>query len=464
MANPLYDKTYTDTRTISGVTVTTKFESHIAYGGGAAAATVTVKASQASGLMCRMSFYKYDGSTYPMTFTVTNEYAPAQNTYIVGYIDQNSGTVDGYVTIKIYRSSDGTTLGEYDISYYDIFVHVDVSDPIVDRFVVTTNYLGTVPSVSFKVRHPYLRNVAFHMITDPGEGELGWNEVECSASAYDETSLSTGVVDYTYTGWSSPKRWSSGYTYRYKLYASLSYGHFTVMLDEGTITFDSKVESIVMNSLSQMSVGQTQQVIYTQKKPDGATGPFKYPGVTFTSSNTAAATINSSGVITAVGNGTTTIKVISDDPWPSTVDPLAENPFDEKTLVVTPTPGTFPTLENDYTRITKADMDNFIAAEGILKAQLEPSSWETLTFNGYAHSVFEIYELIEDIITNLQYLTAKYLADHPSSSAAQTLNQQAQNCTIERENALLPGQDVHSWRATFRTIAQTLTALADLVL
>lgn len=449
--DPLYDKVYEHTHNFNyngqTITLTSHFESHFnRYRIGLLEGTVNVQTKVSSGgFYCEMWFPPtYIPGVYWLDFYPTSDYAnPKSMEYFRPNIE--TGIVDGQVKVEVYKDTSLLNkLAEYYINLSDIFVHIDTSVPTLDRLSVTTNYLGTIPSVDIKVSHPYLIFAEFDIETP--DGTFKWLRPYADDN---------GVAEKTFTDWVNSQSWESGHQYSYTVAAMTWLSNF--ILERGTITFDSKVTGIVLNNLQQMNTGQTQQAGYTLLKPDGAAGPFKYPGATFSSSNTSVATINSSGLITAVAYGTATITVVSNDPW---CDPSFS---DSKTLIVTPTPGAFPTLETDYTRITKGDIEDFLSAEEILKATLNPSNWTTITFDGYSHSVFTIYELIGDIIDNLQQLTAKYLIDNPSSATAQQLNSQAQGCTIDRENSLYP-TGVTAWRVTFRTISQTLIGLADAIL
>lgn len=456
--DPKYDKVYEHTHSLSRyplITVTTHFETHLEYNESIGTLQGTVKATIKSSdllFISRIYFppdYMVGEQNYLQFYTSSNFTTVQEFRYLRP--NKTTGLVPGQIKVELYGTYDWVHFYDlYEEYFFDcsnIFVPIDASAPTLDRLNVTTDYLGTIPSVDIKASHPYLKKVTYNIKDSSGNLQ--------SASINASNEVAEGVVAW------EQQLWESGHNYEYSVTANTALKSYT--LTSGTVTFDSKVADVVLNDLSQMSTGQTQQTRYTLLKPDGAVGPFKYPGVTFSSSNTSVATINSSGLITAVSYGTTTIKVISDDPWPSTVDPLAENPSDSKTLIVTATPGTFPTLETDYTRITKGDIEDFLLAEEILKAMLNPSSWVTITFDGYSHSVFTIYELIGDIIDNLQQLTAKYLIDNPSSATAQQLNSQAQGCSIDRENSLYP-TGVTAWRVTFRTISQTLIGLADAIL
>lgn len=449
-----YDNVYEVSHTFydyddrTNVTITAHFESSLTYYNPIVTVNGQVMASCSASTgryYCRMWFPPtWIPGEYWLDFYMAPDHT--QTPKGIGYfrVNEATGMVNGQVKIEIYDFYNMTGLrATFYANCSDIFTHLDPSPPTIDRLTVTTNYLGAIDSVSLKARHPDLIKVSFSIKTNEG------NTKSCLFEARN------GVAEGTDDRWVDSFYWDSGHSYEYDLwgYTALTY----YKLDEGTVTFDSKVTGIVLSNLSQMNTGQTQQARYTLLKPDGATGPFKYPGVTYSSSNTSVATINALGMITSVAYGTTTITVVSDDPW------VEERFSDSKTLIVTPTPGAFPTLETDYTRITKGDIEDFLSAEEILKAMLNPSSWVTITFDGYSHSVFTIYELIGDIIENLQNLTGKYLADHPSSTTAQQLHSQAMGCTIDRENSLYP-TGVTAWRVTFRTIARTLTELADLVL
>lgn len=456
--DPRYDKVYEHTHNFTDyplITATTHFETHLEYNESIGTLQGTVKASiKTSDLYFVGRIYfppEYIVGDYNyLEFWVSENYNATRE---IRYLRPNktTGKVDGRVRIELYGTYDFVhfyNLYEaYSFDCSNLFVQIDASAPTLDMLNVTTDYLGTIPSVDIKASHPYLKKVTYNIKDSSGNLQ--------SASINAANEVAEGVVAW------EQQFWESGHSYEYELKANTELKSYTV--DTGTVVFDSKVVDVAMSNLQQMNTGQTQQTSYTLLKPDGAVGPFKYPGVTYSSSNTSVATINSSGLITAVAYGTATITVVSDDPWPETVDPLAEHPSDSKTLIVTSTPGAFPTLETDYTRITKGDIEDFLSAEEILKAELNPSSWTTITFDGYSHSVFTIYEMIGDIIENLQNLTSKYLANNPSSTTAQQLNRQAQGCTIDRENSLYP-TGVTAWRVTFRTISQTLIGLADAIL
>lgn len=456
--DPKYDKVYEHTHSLSRyplITITTHFETHLEYNESIGTLQGTVKASIKSSdllFISRIYFppdYMVGEQNYLQFYTSQNISTVQEFRYLRP--NKTTGIVPGQIKVELYGTYDFVHFYDlyeaYSFDCSNLFVQIDASAPTLDRLNVTTDYLGTIPSVDIKASHPYLKKVTYNI------KDSGGNLQSASINAANE--VAEGVVAW------EQQLWESGHNYEYSVTANTELKSYT--LTTGTVVFDSKVVDVAMSNLQQMNTGATQQVTYALWKPEGAVGPFKYPGVTFSSSNTSVATVDSFGLITAVAYGTTTITVVSDDPWRETVDPLAEHPSDSKTLIVTPTPGAFPTLETDYTRITKGDIEDFLSAEEILKAMLNPSSWVTITFDGYSHSVFTIYELIGDIIENLQNLTSKYLANNPSSTTAQQLNNQAQGCTIDRENSLYP-TGVTAWRVTFRTISQTLIGLADAIL
>ena len=180
-----------------------------------------------------------------------------------------------------------------------------------------------------------------------------------------------------------------------------------IELFKTTYIFPAAVEYITIDQFSYMFIDDgPKKINYALHANSNALGEIANTEVTFETSNSSVCFVSSDGIITPRRAGTCIITVTSTD---NTFN--GDYPKAELSLFVSDARN-FPYFKLNYDYLNVFLMRNIILALNFLEAKEEYADHEhykTLQFNGYAHDVRTIFELLTDAADNIDLFNAMFV-------------------------------------------------------
>ena len=247
------------------------------------------------------------GDTYTLSPEVSpSEYDRSKLTYKVSNSSVISVSKEGQITALANGTAVLRVSGEDNI-YADINVRVTDDSTIATKITIMPESITTMNKITMKVDEE--KDLVYTV-----------NPADADKSVIKFKSNDTSIVSITDTKIKALKEGST--TINLSTLNGINTDIKVVVKPNIIEVTELKINS---GTTVNLNVNETSQILY-DVLPSDATDK----GVSFQSANTSIATVNTSGLITAVGNGTTTIKVVTN------------NGMKTKNITVTVTGGTTP--------------------------------------------------------------------------------------------------------------------------
>lgn len=185
-----------------------------------------------------------------------------------------------------------------------------------------------------------------------------------------------------------------------------------VTLFRTTYIFPAAVEYLTIDQFSYMLIDDgPKKINYTLHANSKALGEIANKEVTFKTSNSRVCSVSSDGIITPFRAGTCIITVTSTDNTFHRYEDSNIYPEAKLSLFISDARD-FPYFKLNYDYLNVFLMRNIILALNFLEAKEEYADHEhykTLQFNGYAHDVRTIFELLTDAADNIDLFNAMFV-------------------------------------------------------